>query len=1843
MKEGIGENLIADSQHEVVERVKARLQEEGREARNLVAYSLPLQDPPPSENVIRHREVKRVVDMAPRRGTKSEKRPRSASAGRDPKLCLRARHWGFLFRNLQQAVDEIYQTCEDDESVVECKEAILILERYTSDFKKLIEWLKVKWEYEHTPPPQRPNSVSWEIRTSSSPGKAINQDKKMATLSEVRRALTYEMKPDKIGNTNNSANVEKKVTEKLPIVTPGNDGPSDVKVVTPSKPIIVVHQASIEEQQEENLSKSDTESKPDVTKEEVHEVKSTDVVAPTNVCENNCQVVEVVPVQELSHEPLESIQEKEGEKEANIIEEEDEVSVVKSECSENAAATSSDFGVKTGTPEVKGDLPFHENKDISVLSSDDSKTSDEDKKDEIASEKEKEVSMKTLDSPKSKESKPRTNAQAVSSKPKDCTSTCKVQEASQKGQEIKNTEAKAENTDAKRSCAEVVLGRSSSSKPVPTVNMNKASQVRQAYNQNRTPQKHPRPVNPNNRQPSPRVAESKGNVTKQQGSGGRLTLRRVGDNKSTSSPPSVRKTVDGRSNSGASRQIFTRSYTTLASPGKGLMRANTTVTDSRMAKHPGINSYSNNALNSQERATSSSSLSSSTSSSGLSWADKVRGVPVSLQSSQLSLQDDGEGWEVVRRGRRSHGGSTASLNNSSQYQQHSYSNRDSRSGSLKDDGHKGRGMKNRFHMPSAAMSVPSLAVSNSSTKEEVDNQSVSSTNGNTQRSALNSGGYSGKKSKSQGCVMSAKDDNVTNERKKTSSNSTRSAAARRIENRRNRAASKSAEELRKNHATKGENKGKDNIAWSNKENKSPTCDIVGHICDDIANVGIKEVASQKASESLPLSENLHGKYSNNINYLCDPSIPETSETSDIEDSDKGKVSDSRKLSSYESEDKDVDIQERFLFPAERDNRSYDSDSIMDEEEMFNIVALESAIQEEQRLKKQIEETEKEEIKVEDVDCEEDGSDVSEAVGRATSPLTPPYDSLLASLSWADQVDMMESLEELRHPGRLLHIHEKLSSPSRKRSLSEKMKRYEEKLAKAQELREKLMQAKTDKLKDLFKKIEEVRLDKEMLLDEKRQLFQRKMKKAEEKRRQYLQEIVNKAHDEENKAKEIAFINGLEAQNKLHDIMQQHQSLESRLADMAEERTRRQEEKAAKEVAAQERRRALEAERQARMAELCEKRRRKCERIDRKQAERREELLEQAREKARDREERLSALQQAQQAKESELVKKIQQKQEESARRHEENIKQIRQRALESSIMKYSRGCDDAPKLVRYETKKLCTLCNSLITSEVYLLSHLRGPRHQEALRALHQAEHLSVEDSETYNLKHIIDAPANIDDPQVTRDKERQKALKRRCKKIRTRMTTRGKEYNSTFKPTPVKESPNKSRINKALQQITKLVANQGSGPWPVPDIAALDKPLLELLRILEKKERLDQLMFSALDGFGKIDSVLKVILDSTEQRSCVLPAKSLGYCGRVILGACLNNLENCEQILYSNLAGTLIDYLMHRLNELVIETTRLGSDSSINTIVSLPSDAASGAIFKVLAEIMEVLHEGHIKPGVSSPDQAVKDKADATWIRLQDLVSYCVSVGLADKITWYFSYIQGPLDNDPGVVEITLSAMNMVAALAKALTLRNLPDDPTQLIGTLHVTDACGVVSLLYGILLHQGGRSALPQAPPKLSQTTQALTIAATTLLHNLASLNLIMFQGVLGSEGISLELRHIASYLLWYCSYWPCEEILHNVIALVGYYAVNNKENQMVIQSGEVPSVLQQLCNLPWQYFSDPHLTAVLFPTLLACCLDNPDNMVILQQEMSFQVLEDFLHNGQASDKPLVSILQRTHVQG
>ena len=89
---------------------------------------------------------------------------------------MQARYWAFLFENLRRAVDDLYRTCESDENIPASKEVILVFENYVRDFKNLADWLRLKWEYENTPPFQRPTSLAWEVRKTP-PGAYVTIEK----------------------------------------------------------------------------------------------------------------------------------------------------------------------------------------------------------------------------------------------------------------------------------------------------------------------------------------------------------------------------------------------------------------------------------------------------------------------------------------------------------------------------------------------------------------------------------------------------------------------------------------------------------------------------------------------------------------------------------------------------------------------------------------------------------------------------------------------------------------------------------------------------------------------------------------------------------------------------------------------------------------------------------------------------------------------------------------------------------------------------------------------------------------------------------------------------------------------------------------------------------------------------------------------------------------------------------------------------------------------------------------------------------------------------------------------------------------------------------------------------------------------------------------------------------------------------------------------------------------------------------------------------------------------------------------------------------------------------------
>uniref|UniRef100_A0A6Q2XJM5 S phase cyclin A-associated protein in the endoplasmic reticulum N-terminal domain-containing protein n=1 Tax=Esox lucius TaxID=8010 RepID=A0A6Q2XJM5_ESOLU len=369
------------------------------------------------------------------------------------------------------------------------------------------------------------------------------------------------------------------------------------------------------------------------------------------------------------------------------------------------------------------------------------------------------------------------------------------------------------------------------------------------------------------------------------------------------------------------------------------------------------------------------------------------------------------------------------------------------------------------------------------------------------------------------------------------------------------------------------------------------------------------------------------------------------------------------------------------------------EELADRLEKANEEAIASAIAEEEQLTREIQ-AENNNLET-DNECEFSAS-IGSGVGLNMdwSDMLADYDARepwRQSTSWGDIVEE----EPSRPPGHGIHMHEKLSSPSRKRTIAESKKKHEEKQLKAQQLRDKLRDEKTHKLQKLLEREKEVRKWKEELLDQRRRMMEEKLVHAEFKRELQLQAIVKKAQEEEAKVNEIAFINTLEAQNKRHDVLAKLNEYEQRLNELQEERGRRQEEKQARDEAVQERKRALEAERQARVEELLMRRKEQEARIEQQKQEKERAREDAARERARDREERLAALSAAQQEAMEELQKKIQMKHDESSRRHMEQIEQRKEKAAELSSGRHA-NTDYAPKLTPYERKKQCSLCNVVV-------------------------------------------------------------------------------------------------------------------------------------------------------------------------------------------------------------------------------------------------------------------------------------------------------------------------------------------------------------------------------------------------------------------------------------------------------------------------------------------------------------------------------------------------------------------
>ncbi|KAJ9591852.1 hypothetical protein L9F63_001669, partial [Diploptera punctata] len=1297
-----------------MEEVRLLVQEEGRAARNLIAFHVPvdhslsesgkvLTRKPPTSPRLPSDGKKEDGTRFSKRSCESPKpgsRVRSASTGRDKKSELQARYWAFLFGNLQRAVDEIYQTCETDESVSECKEVILVLENYTRDFHNLIEWFKLKWEYENTPPPQRPTSLAWEVRKSS-PGK-------MRPLTIMIHQISH---------------LEKTVTSE------DSKGPGEISECENKSEAIennVCNVETVKGSYEDSGCKLETIVKNDSEQSEGIESKNCDSGEPIEM---------PVMVHQASQTDLE-----ESVKPAPVI---------NKTVTNRISVAPPRIGVRTTsmTPNVKPQplvRPAY-------------------------------AAVSRLSSPAT------TKSLASSVAPRPYISPRLVRSRT--------------STDVRSAGRGTTLRKESSSTVL------KPQRPAALTRQNRPGMQQVASIAPKIES----IPEKGPSLDRRSGSNSSLNSSASSGARSWADKNNMRdRWTDG--------QMLCRSGELFLPPSLGeLLLPPSLGSDVMLIRRTASSSLSWDRWTDvmSIRRTASSSLSwdrcyvdqencfflpllgqMRTASSSLSWDrwtdENCSFLPLLGQmlcrSGELlppSL-DDTQGWETVKSR--------------------------SRAGNIK-----AYSAKSRFQQPSAATSLPALAL----IEVEVRPPTVKD----------------GKKI----ADLKRSKDNKKPMRTKSSLGMNKKINSR--------------ESIDK------QEKAKD-------ENESPV--------------------EEEKKESVELKENQDEK--------------------DVEELDK-------------NEDVDLEIEKSTV--SDIQDEKLKLEDILEEKSLFDEEELRKSKElcaEEAMLRKEIQELETTEIEV-DTETDETETDGEATIGPDDDDeddrdcetidnhkipiiddnmtLEARYEPQLEGMSWAERVDALEQLEEMeaRHPGRALELHQKLSSPSRRRTLPETLRCFQAKQAQAKEKRERLMQEKSQKLRELLNKVEEVKAAQAQLIEDKRTRLEMKLKRAEVNRKLHLKGIVRKAHDEEEKLKEIAFINELEAQNKRHDFM---------------------------------------ALCQERLEEMQEMRRKREERVGRKQQEREKERQELAREKARDREERLSALHAAQLANQEELQKKIQQKQEESARRHEENIEHIRQRALESSILRCSTD-DVAPRLAPYDTQKLCEICNVLIGSEVYLLSHLRGRKHQEAVQHQHEGIEPSREDLASYNLKHIVDAPADKIDPKIALDKERQKALKKRCKKIRLRMAVEGQEYESKRDPPTKIESPDKARIQKCLRDIDKQHSTQGKGQWPNTAITALERALGSISRILDKKNALDQKVFQALNGFSTLSNILNLALDVPANMAPYLPSKCFVTTCNTYMLACRDHAANSKYVLCSNKISNILDLLLFRLTTFVFVINSLDSQNTEN------------------------------------------------------------------------------------------------------------------------------------------------------------------------------------------------------------------------------------------------------------------------------------------------------------------------
>lgn len=689
---------------------------------------------------------------------------------------------------------------------------------------------------------------------------------------------------------------------------------------------------------------------------------------------------------------------------------------------------------------------------------------------------------------------------------------------------------------------------------------------------------------------------------------------------------------------------------------------------------------------------------------------------------------------------------------------------------------------------------------------------------------------------------------------------------------------------------------------------------------------------------------------------------------------------------------------------------------------------------------------------------------------------------------------------------------------------------------------------------------------------------------------HLSQIRSKAKNESAKLSEIAFLQKLQAESKKMTIDSKIEATRERKRLLLESRKQKLADKSLREEEAGKRRQALLDESRSR---LMMQQQNKIEEAN----SRRSKILEERKIRAEELSRKPSETRLARLAKAKERSPKTKGEQSEtgseweteSASSTEEDSRVFRELELgppgefqvRLHLGKSRRGFQQV-KTKEVRPVVWCSVCN-LVTDESQASQHLQEEKHR------YQLESEVIVGNVTSPLVHFPRA-----DSQELKQ-QRDLYLRKRAKKVKTKAQSKAYKHENICMMGRESSSPNKNRLQKLGIDVERCVMQ-------LMDFPGLEGIIKDTIKLLDQRKEADLHIMRQLKFVPCCMEVIKKVWS--------VPKHELRFL--------LQALDSVTKLLtiFSGLSENRTYFMI--TNRLIPLT-----DLVLWLLSNKPKAIASVTFFPQLFHLLTI----HLKHRLPVEYEHFRE----------EFLEYLICSGLMQALKQKIRYLQGPIDlNSNNVSLILIKSIGFLEVLtafpgwglARKPAFESTVYIPDHWTYVFMDTELVAIPYLLICILLQEGPpkQQSIPKVMP---QSVLSVAILSFRFLNNMARLDLELLQTTLCSEEYFDQIFHIFGYLLLYCTSFmesgpeDVRELLHELILQIGYFAMLSPKNQDLLNRGET-SVLQRLCALPIQYFTDKKLSNVLFPTLIIACYEHPQNLAVLQHEMSIDMLMAYIHS-------------------